>query len=97
MINCDRVFFSYLNRLVIDNVDLSVANGEAVGLLGPNGSGKSLLMRLILGQEAADSGEIKILMRVERVPEGRGAFLIGSVIGEPVIIHHIGEKFLGRL
>ena len=33
-------------------------HGERVGLIGPNGAGKSVLLRLILGQEQPDPGEI---------------------------------------
>ena len=36
-------------RAVVENVTLSVASGECVGLIGPNGAGKSTLMRAALG------------------------------------------------
>jgi ATP-binding cassette subfamily F protein 3 len=41
-------------------LDFTIWRGERVGLVGPNGSGKSVLFRMILGQEDATSGEIKI-------------------------------------
>jgi ATP-binding cassette subfamily F protein 3 len=41
-------------------VGFMIRHGERVGLIGPNGSGKSVLLRLILGLEAPDSGDIKI-------------------------------------
>ncbi|MEW5870275.1 MAG: ribosomal protection-like ABC-F family protein [Chloroflexota bacterium] len=41
-------------------VDLLVRHGERVGLIGPNGTGKSVLLRLVLGMESPDAGEIAI-------------------------------------
>lgn len=39
----------YGGRPIVHGVDLTIARGEAVGLLGPNGSGKSTLVRGLLG------------------------------------------------
>jgi len=47
------------NPILLD-VNLLVRHGERVALVGPNGAGKSLLMRIILGQETLDDGEIAI-------------------------------------
>jgi ATP-binding cassette subfamily F protein 3 len=41
-------------------VDLLVRHGERVGLIGANGAGKSVLLRIIIGQEQPDAGEVKI-------------------------------------
>ena len=50
---------------ILREVNLLVRHGERVALVGPNGAGKSLLMRMILGQEQADAGEIVIGPSVE--------------------------------
>lgn len=42
----------------IDGVDLSLREGEALGLIGPNGAGKSTLFRLITGLLEPDAGTI---------------------------------------
>lgn len=44
--------------LVLDGVDLDVAEGEIVGLLGPSGVGKSTLGRIIVGLEEPDGGRV---------------------------------------
>lgn len=44
----------------VDDVSLSVADGEFVTLLGPSGSGKSTVLRCIAGLELPDSGLIEI-------------------------------------
>jgi ATP-binding cassette subfamily F protein 3 len=55
---------SFTNRLgengVLEGLDLLVWHGERVGLIGPNGAGKSVLLRLILGQETPQEGEIRL-------------------------------------
>lgn len=57
---------SYGPHSVLAGVDLSVHQGERVGLVGKNGSGKSTLARILAGEEAPDSGE-RALRRDARV------------------------------
>ncbi|WCK01851.1 ABC transporter ATP-binding protein [Agrobacterium tumefaciens] len=45
---------------VLKNIDLSIGEGEAVGIVGPSGSGKSTLLMVLAGLERLDSGEIVI-------------------------------------
>src|SRR6476620_5828136 len=45
--------------VVLDGVNLTVAEGEIVGLLGRSGSGKSTLLRSIAGLEQPTAGEIR--------------------------------------
>ena len=45
-------------RTLIDHVDLDVMPGEIITLIGPNGAGKTTLVKLMLGIDRPDSGEI---------------------------------------
>ncbi|TQI81698.1 NitT/TauT family transport system ATP-binding protein [Serratia fonticola] len=47
--------------LILDNVNLTLREGEIVGLLGRSGSGKSTLLRIIAGLIAPSSGEVDYL------------------------------------
>ena len=51
---------SFEDQTLFTDLNLQLLHGQRAGLIGPNGAGKSLLMRLILGQESLDNGEIKI-------------------------------------
>jgi sulfate transport system ATP-binding protein len=44
--------------LAVDDLDLTVHDGELVALLGPSGSGKTTLLRIIAGLEFADRGQV---------------------------------------
>lgn len=57
--------------LVLDGINLKLAEGEIVGLLGRSGSGKSTLLRLVAGLGQAASGEVRFKGRlVTRPAEG---------------------------
>lgn len=47
-------------HVVLDNVDLTIYRGEALGIIGPSGTGKSTILRIIAGLLAPDSGEIYV-------------------------------------
>ncbi|HET8701359.1 MAG TPA: ATP-binding cassette domain-containing protein [Nitrococcus sp.] len=51
----------YQERIVVNQVDLTIEQGEAFGLLGPNGAGKTTMLRLLLGLTPPESGEIEVL------------------------------------
>tara|TARA_B100001121_G_scaffold272816_1_gene259584 strand:+ start:131 stop:880 length:750 start_codon:yes stop_codon:yes gene_type:complete len=48
----------------IDNVSLSIKQGEVFGIVGPNGAGKSTILRLIAGIYAPDKGKVKLNGRI---------------------------------
>jgi sulfate-transporting ATPase len=51
---------SYGDRLLIDRLSLNVPAGAVVGIIGANGAGKSTFFRMLTGQEAPDSGSIRV-------------------------------------
>jgi ATP-binding cassette ChvD family protein len=55
----------YDQRLLIDDLNFQFPPGAIIGIIGPNGAGKTTLFRMLSGQEAPDSGEIRIGDTVE--------------------------------
>lgn len=51
---------SFDGKTVIDNLNLTINNGEFLTLLGPSGCGKTTVLRLIAGLENVDSGRIHL-------------------------------------
>ncbi|MBC8336515.1 MAG: ABC-F family ATP-binding cassette domain-containing protein [Anaerolineales bacterium] len=51
---------SFGEHRIFDSLEETIWHGERVGLIGPNGAGKSVLIRMILGGELPDLGEIKL-------------------------------------
>ena len=61
IIEFDNVSLSYGNRLILDNINFKINEGQIFGMLGPNGVGKSTIFNLITGLVNPDKGKIKII------------------------------------
>lgn len=57
-LNLISVNKSFGTKRVIENLDLSIPQGEVFGFLGPNGAGKTTTMRMILDIIRPDSGQV---------------------------------------
>ena len=60
MIEVKHLSLDYKSNKILDDVNLSVKNGEICGLVGRNGSGKTVLMKCICGFIPIKSGEIVV-------------------------------------
>lgn len=59
--------FSYGNKTIFDEINLSLYKGNKIALMGPNGAGKSTLVNLIAGTETFSSGQIKFPKEIKTV------------------------------
>jgi ATP-binding cassette subfamily F protein 3 len=59
MLQVSNITKRYGDALILDGVTFTLNPGERVGLIGPNGCGKTTLLRIITGQETADSGSVQ--------------------------------------
>ena len=85
MIEIKDVSKRYGEKLAVDGLSFAVRPGMVTGFLGPNGSGKSTTMRMILGLDTPDHGEITIDGR--RYTEfKRPLYRVGALLGEPRVL-----------
>ncbi len=59
LIEANEISKQYGSKRLFENVNLLITPGTRLGLLGNNGCGKSTLIRVILGKESPDRGQIK--------------------------------------
>ncbi len=76
LITLQNISLSFGSPPLLDNLDLSIDQGERICLIGRNGEGKSTLMKLIAGELAADEGQVRkrdgvrIARLTQEVPRG---------------------------
>lgn len=87
LIELKGVSKSFGNNKVLDNVDLTIYRGEAVGIIGPSGTGKSTILRVIAGLIALDSGDvfIKGVHREGLIEDGTDPVGIGMVFQQAAL------------
>ena len=87
LIELKGVSKSFGNNKVLDNVDLTIYRGEALGIIGPSGTGKSTILRVIAGLIALDSGDvfIKGVHREGLIEDGTDPVGIGMVFQQAAL------------
>lgn len=78
VIELKNVTKAYGDKLLFEDLSLSIPPGAIVGIVGPNGAGKSTLFRMIAGKEQPDSGEIEIGSTVQLAYVDQSRELDGS-------------------
>ena len=61
ILECQGLTKNFGALAAVDNLDLSISDGEVVGIGGPNGAGKTTFFDLISGLSSVNKGEIKFL------------------------------------
>ena len=65
MLTVSRLTKFFGGRILFDDASLQVNRGERIALIGPNGAGKTTLCSILLGLDAADSGEVALQRSVQ--------------------------------
>jgi phospholipid/cholesterol/gamma-HCH transport system ATP-binding protein len=58
LVELKRLTFGYSDRVILEDVSLSIPRGKVTALMGASGGGKTTILRLIGGQNRAQSGEL---------------------------------------
>jgi ABC-2 type transport system ATP-binding protein len=61
VVEVDRLQKIYGDRVAVEDVSFSVAEGEIFGILGPNGAGKTTTVECISGLRRPDGGDVRVL------------------------------------
>jgi len=87
----ENIHKSYGKRVIVNRVNLSVAQGEIVGLLGPNGAGKTTTFYIATGLEKPNQGTVWLNDKdITALPLHKRARLgIGYLAQEPSIFRNL--------
>lgn len=77
------------NKVVLDDVNLTVREGDIYGLVGRNGAGKTTLIRILSGLATQTSGEVKINGATTADALAYERRKIGSIIDSPALSTHL--------
>ena len=86
--NISKTFFpgTVHEKTALDNLSLTLNEGDFVTVIGGNGAGKSTMLNAIAGTFPVDSGSIVIDGKdVTRLPEHKRAVLLGRVFQDPMM------------
>jgi len=85
----------------VNDLSLTVQEGDIYGFLGPNGSGKSTTIRMILSLIKPSSGEIKLFGQPVSFKQNQGLHRIGALIEKPDFYKYLSARknleILGRI
>ena len=82
MISLRGIQKSYGSHQVLEDVDLTVRQGEIYGLIGKNGAGKTTIFKIILGLTMFESGRLSIAGKSTKADLESGRKKIGFFIGK---------------
>ncbi len=79
-------------RIAVDNLNLTVREGEVFGLLGPNGSGKSTTVAMILGLVRPTAGRVELFGQSANQHRWSAMRRIGAIIESPSFYPYLSGR-----
>ena len=98
IVTIEHLTKSYTERLLFDDTDFSIQEGEKVGLIGINGTGKSTLLKIVAGLEEPDSGSVvrRRNLDIRYLPQNP-RFTAGDTILEAIVRENEGHSHVWDL
>ena len=98
IVTIEHLTKSYTERLLFDDTDFSIQEGEKVGLIGINGTGKSTLLKIVAGLEEPDSGTVtrRRGLDIRYLPQNP-QFVPGETILESIVRENEGHSHVWDL
>lgn len=98
VIEVEKLCKSYGEIRAVNNVSLTVVQGEIFGMLGPNGAGKTTTMEIVEGLRPADSGSVSVLgmdikQRSRRIKASIGVQLQTTSLYPRLKVHEVLDLF----
>jgi ATP-binding cassette ChvD family protein len=86
VVEARRLRKAFGDRLLFDDLSFTLPRSGIVGVIGPNGAGKTTLFRMIVGQEQADAGTLRLgdTVRVGYVDQSRDALASSKTVWEEI-------------
>jgi len=84
------------DKLLFDGLSFDLPRGGIVGIIGPNGAGKTTLFRMIVDQEKADGGKLKVGETVQIAYAGQGRELNNDVSAWQEISGGVEQIMVGK-
>ena len=71
LISVENLSKAYGEKIIFDNLTFGIDDTDKIGVIGVNGTGKSTLLKIIAGEEEADSGNVITMngLRVGYLPQ----------------------------
>jgi zinc/manganese transport system ATP-binding protein len=85
VLEVDHIDVTFSGRKVLDGVSFEIRAGEFTGLIGSNGVGKTTLLRVILGLQRPDSGQVRVLGEALSGARGSLGYVPQKVLLDPDI------------
>ena len=99
LLRLQNVHLAYGDNPLLNGIDLQLDKGDRLCLLGRNGSGKSSLMRVLVGEQKADDGEIwlqpgAVIARLEQdLPPAADITVFDYIVEDHSVVGHSLAQF----
>ncbi|RYZ67242.1 MAG: ABC-F family ATP-binding cassette domain-containing protein, partial [Proteobacteria bacterium] len=60
LISAHKLEKAFASRTLFSGLTFAIENGDRIGLIGPNGAGKSTMLRMLVGQQKIDGGDLSV-------------------------------------